>query len=213
MFTDMTIQSKKLNRNYKNSMFAGVCSGLSEYMGMKVLIIRLIFVLATAITGWGLIVYLLLLFVLPYKTQEDSDEFEERKLYRYNVKSVLGTVFIFAGSYFILSRLGFSYFWFVDPSSSLLLPMAFLFAGYKLMVRKQNITTDEHSQAKELYRVNRGKRLSGVCGGLGRYLDVDPTIVRMILIFSVFATIGLTLIIYVILSIMLPQKQEEAYVE
>jgi phage shock protein C len=33
---------------------------------------------------------------------------------------------------------------------------------------------------KRLYRSDRDKRIAGICGGLGEYLDVDPTIVRLI---------------------------------
>ena len=33
---------------------------------------------------------------------------------------------------------------------------------------------------KRLYRSERDKRIAGICGGLGEYLDIDPTIVRLI---------------------------------
>ncbi len=33
---------------------------------------------------------------------------------------------------------------------------------------------------KRLYRSEQNKKIAGVCGGLGEYLDVDPTIVRLI---------------------------------
>ncbi|HLF19808.1 MAG TPA: PspC domain-containing protein [Bacteroidota bacterium] len=33
---------------------------------------------------------------------------------------------------------------------------------------------------KRLYRSEHNKRIAGICGGIGEYLDVDPTIVRLI---------------------------------
>ena len=36
------------------------------------------------------------------------------------------------------------------------------------------------SNSKKLYRSLTDKKLCGVCGGLGEYFDVDPTIVRLI---------------------------------
>lgn len=33
---------------------------------------------------------------------------------------------------------------------------------------------------KRLYRSEQNKKIAGVCGGLGEYLEVDPTIVRLI---------------------------------
>lgn len=32
---------------------------------------------------------------------------------------------------------------------------------------------------RKLYRSNNNKMLCGVCGGLGEYLNIDPTIVRL----------------------------------
>lgn len=32
---------------------------------------------------------------------------------------------------------------------------------------------------KKLYRSTKDKVLAGVCGGLGEYFDVDPTLVRL----------------------------------
>ena len=34
--------------------------------------------------------------------------------------------------------------------------------------------------AKKLYRSGKDKILGGVCGGIGEYLDVDPTIIRLL---------------------------------
>jgi len=41
---------------------------------------------------------------------------------------------------------------------------------------------------KRFYRSNKEVVLSGVCGGIGEYLDIDPVIVRIITILLVFAT-------------------------
>ncbi len=41
---------------------------------------------------------------------------------------------------------------------------------------------------KRLYLSNTEKKIAGVCGGLGEYFDVDPTIVRLLFIILCFAT-------------------------
>ena len=33
---------------------------------------------------------------------------------------------------------------------------------------------------KKLYRSNINKMLCGVCGGIGEYFNIDPTIIRLI---------------------------------
>lgn len=57
---------------------------------------------------------------------------------------------------------------------------------------------------KRLYRSRTNRMLAGVCGGLGKYFNVDPTLIRVLavilLIFFNFAT----LIAYIILAIIVP---------
>lgn len=39
-----------------------------------------------------------------------------------------------------------------------------------------------------LYRSERNKKIAGICGGIGEILDVDPTIVRLLMIVFTLAT-------------------------
>ena len=36
--------------------------------------------------------------------------------------------------------------------------------------------------AKTLYRSKTDRKIAGICGGLGKYFNIDPTIVRVIFI-------------------------------
>lgn len=59
---------------------------------------------------------------------------------------------------------------------------------------------------KKLYLSN-DKKLCGVCGGIGEYLDIDPTIVRVIyLCLSLFSAGFPGLLVYLILYAIIPQK-------
>jgi phage shock protein C len=56
----------KLLKNNKDKMIFGVCSGLSDFTGIDVSIMRIIFVLGTFFSGSILFwIYLLLAFILP----------------------------------------------------------------------------------------------------------------------------------------------------
>ena len=55
---------------------------------------------------------------------------------------------------------------------------------------------------KKLYRSNINKMLCGVCGGLGEYFNIDPTIVR--LIWAIFACSGPGIIAYFVAAIIIP---------
>jgi phage shock protein C len=61
--------------------------------------------------------------------------------------------------------------------------------------------------AKRLFRSNTNAMLSGVCGGFGQYLGVDPTLVRIVLaIVTACTAIAPGVIIYVILSFIIPSE-------
>ena len=63
---------KKLYRNTENKMIAGVCSGLAEYINIDPTIIRLIWALI-ALSGAGLIAYLLAAIIIPEKPSNIID--------------------------------------------------------------------------------------------------------------------------------------------
>ncbi|MEK7152715.1 MAG: PspC domain-containing protein [Patescibacteria group bacterium] len=56
---------KRLYRDPKNGMIAGVCSGLGAYFGIDATVVRLIFVVVTLLGGWGILVYIILWLVTP----------------------------------------------------------------------------------------------------------------------------------------------------
>ena len=58
---------------------------------------------------------------------------------------------------------------------------------------------------KRLYRSNDKKVIAGIAGGLGEYLDVDPVIIRIILVLiTIFHGIGI--LIYIIMWIAVPEN-------
>ncbi len=52
--------------------------------------------------------------------------------------------------------------------------------------------------------VKKEKKIAGVCGGLGYYFDIDPTIVRVLFLASVLI-FGTGLLLYIILAIVMPE--------
>ena len=63
---------------------------------------------------------------------------------------------------------------------------------------------------KKLYRSRTDKKLAGVCGGLGRYLNVDVTVIRVIwAVVSLFAGAGI--LAYLICALLIPEEPE--YIE
>jgi len=60
-----------------------------------------------------------------------------------------------------------------------------------------------------LYRSPSNKMLAGLCGGLGEYLDVDPTMLRLIVVIAGFVSFGTVLLFYVIAWIIVPERTFE----
>jgi len=61
---------------------------------------------------------------------------------------------------------------------------------------------------KRLYRSRSDRMLWGVCGGLAKYFDMDPTIVRIIAVLLIFAN-GLGILAYIIMAIVVPLESSK----
>lgn len=59
-------------------------------------------------------------------------------------------------------------------------------------------------ESKRLYRSRKDRVLGGVCGGLGDYLNIDPVIIRIVLVFMIFTVGGI--LIYLIAWILIPNE-------
>ena len=60
---------------------------------------------------------------------------------------------------------------------------------------------------KRLYKIEEGKKLDGVCGGIAEYFDIDPTLVRLAwILFSAF--VGSGILAYIIAAIVMPKKSD-----
>jgi phage shock protein PspC (stress-responsive transcriptional regulator) len=58
---------------------------------------------------------------------------------------------------------------------------------------------------KKLYRSRSDCKIWGVCGGLAKYFDIDPTIVRVVAVASLFVG-SLGFWIYIIMAIVVPNE-------
>lgn len=59
---------------------------------------------------------------------------------------------------------------------------------------------------KRLERASRNTWIGGVCGGLGEYFDIDPTILRLAFIVAFFG-FGTGLLVYLVLWIVMPRSE------
>ena len=67
---------------------------------------------------------------------------------------------------------------------------------------------NDDKNIKQLKRSMQNRKLCGVCGGIGEYLNLDPTVIRLIWIVLSIASFGTGLIAYIIAAIVMPESNE-----
>lgn len=77
--------------------------------------------------------------------------------------------------------------------------------------QQQNYSHTEKKSRGRLYRDSSDKFIGGVCSGIAAYMNVDPTIVRILFAIITFGGFGLGFLAYILLWIILPPKDMEGY--
>ncbi|ABX31573.1 phage shock protein C, PspC [Petrotoga mobilis SJ95] len=67
---------RKLYRSRENKILAGVCGGIGEYFEIDPVIIRLLWIVLSLVWGFGVILYIIAIFIIPPQPQGNrySDE-------------------------------------------------------------------------------------------------------------------------------------------
>ncbi len=59
---------------------------------------------------------------------------------------------------------------------------------------------------KRLYRSTKDRRITGLCGGIGDYIDVDSTVIRLVtLVGTILSGVLPGLFLYVAASLIVPK--------
>jgi phage shock protein PspC (stress-responsive transcriptional regulator) len=59
---------------------------------------------------------------------------------------------------------------------------------------------------RQLTRSTSNRMIAGVCAGLGEYLGIDPTIVRLLVILAFFTGFGGIAFVYLVMAIVVPEQ-------
>jgi phage shock protein PspC (stress-responsive transcriptional regulator) len=65
-----------------------------------------------------------------------------------------------------------------------------------------------NTETKKLTRSKSNRMIAGVCAGLGEYLGMDPTIVRLLFVLAFFGLHGGLLLAYLIMAIVVPEQTQ-----
>lgn len=64
-------------------------------------------------------------------------------------------------------------------------------------------------ETRRLYRSRDERMLAGVAGGLAKYFNIDPTIVRLLFVFFTL-TYGTGFLVYLIMALVVPEEPLDA---
>ncbi len=59
--------------------------------------------------------------------------------------------------------------------------------------------------SKKLYKSQDDQKLCGVCGGIGKFFDIDPTIIRLLWVVITLAG-GAGIVAYIVCALVIPDE-------
>ncbi len=208
---------RRLTRSTRERIFAGVCGGAANYLGVDPALSRILFVAITLITGVfpGILVYIAAWILVP----EDDGT-----LHRVNASNVSKSRKIMAFMLLAIGLLGLGIATLMnedhDNSLAYIGPVLVIILSIILLVRKTDAAVNDNTyvvqgetmsgtveDSRRLKRSRRDKKIGGVCGGFGEYFNVDPTLVRVLWILAVLLG-GTGLLLYIILWIVMPLEAD-----
>lgn len=132
--------TKKLYRSRANSMIAGVCGGLGEYLDVDPNILRVVAVLLIFAKGIGLLAYLIGWIIIPRRPEMEAEVVTAEKSERNRL--LPGLILIVLGVVFLVNNLipwfGFSYLW----------PVILIVLGVALLLKSQKKESSSQTEIR-----------------------------------------------------------------
>lgn len=60
-------------------------------------------------------------------------------------------------------------------------------------------------EMKKLFRSTTDSKLTGLCGGIGQWLGIDSTIIRLLVVIAAFFSFGAVILIYFLATLFVPK--------
>lgn len=200
---------KRLRKSRTNRILFGVCGGLGEYLNIDPVIIRLIFILSFLLGGWGFLIYIIAAIIMPGSPRTEAAPESEERISSENSKIILGSALILLGLYALLRTTGFLHFFsFFGITHEFIIPLILIVLGIILLTKHREFIYREAPSQKKLTRSSTNRMIAGVCAGLGNYLNIDPTLIRIIWVILTFGSFGIGILIYILFALLVPLDNE-----
>ena len=227
--------AKRLTRSAKDKVFGGICGGLAAYLDIDPVLVRVLYVGLTLISGgaFGIILYLMAWIIIPLDSGL-SQEHRGAQGHRMSGRRMLGVLLVVVGAVILLaSILPFSWYF---SEAQIIGPVILIAAGITLIMWKRDAdagsaytsappveieseptmsgSKSEYSSASEtgtaprrMYRIEKDRKIAGICSGLGEYFNMDPTIIRIFWVMLLLLG-GTGILLYLIMWFVMPLKVE-----
>lgn len=211
---------KRIRKSFEHKVIDGVCGGVAEYFGIDPTLVRIGWVLAALAGGIGIFLYIIAMIIMPSPLAEQMVRTVDGRSSTFLL--VLGIILSTIGMVLFLGVSDLLPFhWYHMAFRDLIVPLVLIGLGIALLMRRGTGAAEkgvhaeqgdpisvsgEGRRTRRLYRSRREKKLFGVCGGLGDYFGIDPVIVRLLLVVAAFVSFGLTVVAYIVLSLLAPQE-------
>jgi phage shock protein C len=150
--------AKKLYRDNKDKIIAGVCSGLAEYLNIDPVIVRIIALGLFFMHGFGLLTYIIAWVIIPPKYSKENIEYEDVREEKKpeasgSTKIIIGIILIVFGALIALDK-SFYYTHFVSKIFTMtweyFIPLAMIVAGaFILLQGKKDSDKDNNKDVKD----------------------------------------------------------------
>jgi len=224
----MASTERRLQKSRTDRMIDGVCGGIAAYFTIDATLVRIVWVLMTLFGGSGLILYIAAMIIMPKEDSAPAQEPPAEKKKK-NDTRFWGILLVVVGLFWLLGNLGiplWHHWWgfpwrFALPVLLILAGVAFLFGGRSYVSAQPVASGSPQTEPGEaapspggtaagdvrrLYRSTTEKKILGVCGGIGAYVNIDPVIVRLLFVAGALATSGFVIIIYLLMGIVVPKE-------
>jgi len=213
---------RRLYKSRTDRMLDGVCGGIAEFFRLDSTLVRIAWVLLTLMGGMGILLYLVALVIMPTNPHPVQTTATHPATHDRSTR-FWGILLIAVGTVWFLGNIGFPFWhdWWgfswdvLLPVLLVLAGVAFIFGGRNSMIVAPNVQPGEATGtppppqpvlSPRLYRSRTERKMFGICGGIGTYFNIDPTIVRLLFIIAAFASFGFMILLYILMVFIVPEE-------
>ena len=225
---------QKLYKSKSDRMVDGVCAGIADYLNVDPSVVRLTLVAFTILSFWvAIIFYVAAMVVMPVKPPSLSEPvgvMQETSRRKHSGGGLItGVVILIVGIILLFRHYNILLPWFglfdLHLIGRLALPIIIILIGSLLLMGREKESTahveaeeppqsgdqfSRQAQSGERKRLSRSihdARVAGVCGGFAEYLNMDSTLIRLVLVLLLLASFGMALILYFVCALVIPKEK------